>query len=48
MTHEEAKEILRRTDAKIIIDDELGTATIDGELTIPELQAVLQLLEYSA
>ena len=48
MTHDEAKETLEKSDAQIIIDDANGTATIDGELTIQELQAVLQLLEYEA
>jgi hypothetical protein len=48
MTHQEAKKILEQSDAQIIIDDDAGTATIDGELTIDELHAVLQLLEYSA
>lgn len=47
MTHEEAKQILDCSDSLIIIDDDAGTATIDGELTIEELHAVLQLLEYS-
>ena len=48
MTHEEAKRALEQSGAQIIIDDEAGTATIDGELTIQELHAVLQLLEYGA
>lgn len=48
MTHDEAKQILARSDAQISIDDDSGTATIHGELTIEELHAVLQLLEYGA
>ncbi len=48
MTHDEAKKTLEQSDAQIIIDEAAGTATIDGELTIQELQAVLQLLEYGA
>ncbi|WGS88581.1 hypothetical protein ACQE3E_23320 (plasmid) [Methylomonas sp. MED-D] len=48
MTHQEAKQILEQSDAKISIDEDAGTATIDGELTIEELHAVLQLLEYGA
>lgn len=48
MTHEEAKQILDSADAQIFIDEEAGTATINGELSIDELHAVLQLLEYSA
>lgn len=48
MTHQEAKQILDRSDSLIIIDDDAGTAKIDGELTVEELHAVLQLLEYSA
>ncbi len=48
MTHQEAKQILDESEAQIIIDDAAGTATINGELSIDELHAVLQLLEYSA
>ncbi len=48
MTHEEAKQLLEESDAQIVIDEDAGTATINGELTIEELHAVLQLLEYSA
>ena len=48
MTHDDAKKILSESDADVSLDVEIGTATIDGELTIEELRAVLQLLEYSA
>lgn len=48
MTHQEAKEVIGRSSAQIVIDEQDGTATIDGEMTIEELQAVLQLLEYEA
>ena len=48
MTHPEAKAILEKSDAKIVLDEEAGTANIDGQLTIEEIQAVLQLLEYNA
>lgn len=48
MTHPEARAILEKSEAKIALDEEAGTATINGELTIEEIQAVLQLLEYSA
>lgn len=48
MTHEEAKKILETSDAEFIIDEDNGTAVINGEVTIDELEAVLQLLEYNA
>ncbi len=48
MDHAEAKQILAETDAEVLIDEDSGTARINGELTIQELHAVLQLLEYTA
>lgn len=48
MTHAEAKKILSESSADVQVDEEQGTATINGELTIEELHAVLQLLEYNA
>ena len=48
MTHPEAREILGNAEAEIHVDEEGGTATINGTVTIEELQAMLQLLEYSA
>ena len=48
MTRQEANQILENADAQIVIDTHAGTVAIDGELTIEELQALLQLLEYSA
>jgi len=48
VTHPEARAILEQADAKIVLDEDRGTANISGELTIEELQAVLQLLEYNA
>ncbi|HET8695756.1 MAG TPA: hypothetical protein VFM33_13875 [Aquabacterium sp.] len=48
MTHQEAREIIDRSSAHIIVDEQDGSAAIDGEVTIEELQAILQLLEYSA
>ena len=48
MNHPQAKGILEASDATIVLDDDAGTATINGTLTIEELQAILQLLEYSA
>jgi hypothetical protein len=48
MTHNEARKILSESGANVVLDEENGTATIDGELTIEELSAILQLLEYSA
>lgn len=48
MTHAEAKKILSEASADVQVDEDQGTATISGELTIQELQAILQLLEYTA
>jgi hypothetical protein len=48
MTHEEAKKILSESSAEVLVAEEIGTAIINGELTIEELHAVLQLLEYNA
>lgn len=48
MTHAEARKILSESNADVRLDEAQGTATINGELSIEELQAVLQLLEYSA
>ena len=48
MNHDEAKAILSRTSATISLDEEYGTASLDGEFSIEELHAILQLLEYTA
>lgn len=48
MNHSQAKAILEASDATIVLDDDAGTASINGTVSIEELQAVLQLLEYSA
>ena len=48
MTHAEANEILSKSDADVQVDEEGGTAVINGEVTILELQAILHLLEYTA
>lgn len=48
MTHAEAKEILSKSDADVHVDEDGGTAVINGEVTILELQAILHLLEYTA
>ncbi len=47
MNHVEAREILSKSSADVQVDEDGGTAVINGELTIPELQAILQLLEYT-
>lgn len=48
MTHYEAKKILAESEAEVYILGGLGTALIHGEVTIEELHAILQLLEYDA
>ena len=48
MNHAEATKILAESSAEVLIDEDDGLATINGELTIQELHAVLQLLEYNA
>ena len=48
MTHNEARRILANADALIILNEEDGSAKIDGEVNIEELHAILQLLEYNA
>jgi|APLak6261700835_1056253.scaffolds.fasta_scaffold30808_2 hypothetical protein len=48
MTHSEAKKTLQESAAHIDVDEDSGTAIINGKVTIEELQAILQLLEYNA
>ena len=48
MTHDQARAIMEDAEATIALDEEGGTATISGTVTIEELQAILQLLEYKA
>lgn len=48
MSHDQARAILADAEAKIAVDEEEGTATISGKVSIEELQAILQLLEYTA
>ena len=48
MTHDQARAIQEDAEATIALDEEGGTATISGTVTIEELQAILQLLEYKA
>ena len=48
MTHDQASSILAEAEASIELDEEAGTATITGTVTIEELHAILQLLEYNA
>lgn len=47
MNHDEARVILAAAEATIELDEEDGTATINGTVTIEELQAIAQLLEYN-
>ena len=47
MNHDEAREILADSKAYVLIDEDNGTARLNGDFTIEELQAVLQLLEYN-
>lgn len=48
MTHNEAKQIIAKSDAVIKLNEEDGIAKIEGEVSIEELQAMLQLLEYNS
>jgi hypothetical protein len=48
MDHEQARSVIANAEAKIVLDEEAGTATIKGTVTIEELQAISQLLEYTA
>jgi len=48
MTHQQARAILEASKASIAVDEDDGTVTVNGTLTIEELQAILQLLEYTA
>lgn len=48
MTHDQARAILADAEATIAVDEEAGTATISGTVTVEELQAIAQLLEYTA
>lgn len=48
MTRADAIAILKKSEADVVVDEEDATATINGTLTIEELQAILQLLEYTA
>lgn len=48
MNHSEARAILAQAEAEIQVDEDAGTATINGTVTIDELQAISQLLEYAA
>lgn len=48
MTHDQARSILAEAEARIELDEEAGTATITGTVTIEELHAISQLLEYNA
>lgn len=47
MTHDLARAILEASEADITLDENDGTATVNGTLTIEEPQANLQLLEYT-
>lgn len=47
MKHDEARAILEASEASVVVDENDGTATVNGTLTIQELQAILQLLEYT-
>lgn len=48
MTHNEARQILDESDVEVLLDEERGLARLNGQFTIEELHAILQLLEYSA
>ena len=48
MDHVEAKQILANASAEIEVDEDGATATITGTVSIDELHAILQLLEYNA
>lgn len=48
MSHEQARTILADSEATIAVDEEAGTATINGTVTIEDLLAITQQLEYDA
>lgn len=48
MTHDQARAILAEAEAAISLDEDAGTVTINGTVSMEELQAILQLLEYTA
>lgn len=48
MTNDQARAILADAEATIAVDEVAGTATISGTVTVEELQAISQLLEYTA
>ena len=48
MTHDQARAILAAAEAAISLDEDAGTVTINGTVSMEELQAILQLLEYTA
>lgn len=49
MNHTEAKAILERTEGDPpVFSRDMDTVTLYGEYTIEELQAMLQLMEYTA
>lgn len=48
MTHDQARAILAEAEAAISLDEDAGTVTIKGTVSMEELQAILQLLEYTA
>ncbi len=48
MTLDQARTILADADATIAVDEEAGTVTICGKVTIEYPEAISQLLEYTA
>lgn len=48
MTHDQAREILSEAEATIEVDEDAGTVAINGMVTIEELHAICQLLEYNS
>lgn len=48
MTHTEAKKILDTADGDIAFNAEMDSVQLNGTFRIEELQAMLQLMEYSA
>lgn len=48
MDHQQAREIIARAEAEIVVDEDAATASISGTVTLEELLGITQLLEYSA
>lgn len=48
MDHQQAKAILKESGKPVEFSPDMDTVKLQGEYTIEELQALLQLMEYNA